>query len=217
MAAMSWAVGGRLLLQRPGRQQVQAGAHLRSGDHGIWASPWPRAAWQSAHISTVNSPSTLKKGPPVEPQKEQRSAIGLRARSDARQMLCRSRPAVSRLSAGIPCAASRRTVAPGFCNRREQADVAPCEAARGLAEGRAWPDTEGVKGSNPVAPTIPALTSRNASVSSLGSTARPHESTERVLSVDGAGVKTTSPAHSRFQWPRGRLGQLQRMRICLRH
>ena len=31
----------------------------------------PRAAWQSAHISTVNSPSSLEKGPALEPQKEQ--------------------------------------------------------------------------------------------------------------------------------------------------
>jgi hypothetical protein len=35
--------------------------------------PWPEATWQSAHISTVNSPSTLLNGPLVEPQNEQRS------------------------------------------------------------------------------------------------------------------------------------------------
>jgi hypothetical protein len=39
--------------------------------------------------------STLLKGPALEPQKEQRSAIGLRARTDVRQMLCGSRPPVS--------------------------------------------------------------------------------------------------------------------------
>jgi hypothetical protein len=39
----------------------------------------PRAAWQSAHISTVKRPSTVLKGPAVEPQKEQRSAISLRS------------------------------------------------------------------------------------------------------------------------------------------
>jgi hypothetical protein len=37
--------------------------------------PWRRAAWQSAHISTVNMPSILLKGPLVEPQNEQRAAI----------------------------------------------------------------------------------------------------------------------------------------------
>ena len=37
-----------------------------------------------------------------------------------------------------------------------------CKAATDLAKGRAWPDTEGVTGSNPVAPTHKALTSGNA-------------------------------------------------------
>ena len=36
---------------------------------------WPRVAWQSAHISTVNRPSTLLNGPELGPRKEQRSAI----------------------------------------------------------------------------------------------------------------------------------------------
>jgi hypothetical protein len=40
--------------------------------------------------------------------------------------------------------------------------MVPCKAARDLAKGRAWPDTEGVTGSNPVAPTNNALTSGNA-------------------------------------------------------
>src|SRR5215211_8527483 len=41
----------------------------------------------------------------------------------------------------------------------------------------------------------------------------------RVLGVGlmGLGVKTTPPAHPRFEWLQGRVGQLQRMRICLRH
>jgi hypothetical protein len=43
------AVGGRLLLQDPGGQLIQAGAHLRPGHHRIGPLPWPRAAWQSAH------------------------------------------------------------------------------------------------------------------------------------------------------------------------
>jgi hypothetical protein len=41
--------------------------------------PWPRAAWQSAHMSTVNRPSTLLKGPSVELQ---RSSASPRALSD---------------------------------------------------------------------------------------------------------------------------------------
>jgi hypothetical protein len=62
------AVGSRLLLQRPSRQQVQAGPQLGAGHHRIRAAAVPRAAWQSAHISTVNRPSTLLKGPLVDPR-----------------------------------------------------------------------------------------------------------------------------------------------------
>jgi hypothetical protein len=96
----------------------------------------------------------LLKGPAVEPQKEQRSAIDLRARTDVRQMLRGSRPPVSSLSAAIPYAASRRTAVLGSVTLVSRADVVPCKAATDLAKGRAWPDTEEVTGSNPVAPTI---------------------------------------------------------------
>ena len=61
--------------------------------------------------------------------------------------------AVSSLSAAIPCAASRRTAVPGSVTLLSRADVVPYEAATDLAKGCAWPDTEGVTGSNPVAPT----------------------------------------------------------------
>ena len=71
------AVGGCLLLQRPGRQQVQSGAHLRPGHHRIRAGAVAAGGLAVGHISTVKRPSTLLKGPAVEPQKEQRSAIGL--------------------------------------------------------------------------------------------------------------------------------------------
>src|SRR4030095_14804039 len=64
-----------------------------------------------------------------------------------------SRRPVSRLSAAIPYAASRRTAVPGSVPLLSRADVVPCRAATGLAKGRAWPDTEEVTGSNPVAPT----------------------------------------------------------------
>jgi hypothetical protein len=104
-------------------------------------------------VGTQNNASTLENGPAVEPQKEQRSAIGLRARTDVRQMLRSSRPAVSSLSAAIPYAASCRTAAPGAGTLLSRADVGPCEAATDLAKAGAWPDTEGVTGSNPVAPT----------------------------------------------------------------
>jgi hypothetical protein len=40
--------------------------------------------------------------------------------------------------------------------------VVPCKVATDLAKGRAWPDTEEVTGSNPVAPTNTTLTSGNA-------------------------------------------------------
>jgi hypothetical protein len=63
-------------------------------------------------------------------------------------------PAVSRLSATLPRAASRRTEAPGSVTLVSRADVVACRAATDLAKGRAWPDTEEVTGSNPVAPTI---------------------------------------------------------------
>lgn len=56
-------------------EYIQAGAHLRPGDHCIRPLPWPRAARQSAHISTVNRPPTLSNGPAVDPQKKQPSAI----------------------------------------------------------------------------------------------------------------------------------------------
>jgi hypothetical protein len=158
MTAMSW----RLAAAFCSRAQVGS----RSSPARIWARvmtgygpvPWPRAAWQSAHISTVKSPSTLLKGPAVEPQKEQRSAIGLPARTDVRQMLCSSRPAVSNLSAAIPYAASRRTAVPDSVTLLSRADVVPRRAATGLTKGRAWPDTEEVTGSNPVAPTRMGLT-----------------------------------------------------------
>jgi hypothetical protein len=65
----------QLLFQRPRREQVQAGPHLRACHHGQGPLPWPRAAWQSAHISTVNRPSTLLNGPLKAPQNEQWSAI----------------------------------------------------------------------------------------------------------------------------------------------
>jgi hypothetical protein len=48
-----------------------------------------------------------------------------------------------------------------------RADVVPCKAATDLVKGRAWPDTEGVTGSNPVAPTSKALTSGNAAEPSI--------------------------------------------------
>jgi hypothetical protein len=66
---------------------------------------------------------------------------------------CSSRPAVSSLSAAIPYAASRHTAVPGSVTLLSRADVVPCKAATDLAKGRAWPDTEEVTGSNPVAPT----------------------------------------------------------------
>ena len=98
----------------------------------------------------------------MEPQKEQRSAIGLRGRTNDRQMLRGLAPAVSSLSAAIPYAASRRTAVPGSVTLLSRADVVPCRAAKDLAKGRAWPDTEEVTGSNPVAPTHKTLTSGNA-------------------------------------------------------
>jgi hypothetical protein len=84
------------------------------------------------------------------------------ARTDVRQMLCSSRPAVSNLSAASPYAASRRPAVPGSVTLVSRANVVPCKAASDLAKGRAWPDTEEVTGSNPVAPTIETVTSINA-------------------------------------------------------
>jgi len=75
------------------------------------------------------------------------------ARTDVRQKLPGSRPPVSSLSAAIPYATSRRTAVPGSVTLVSRVDVVPCKAATDLAKGRAWPDTEEVTGSNPVAPT----------------------------------------------------------------
>jgi hypothetical protein len=72
-------------------------------------------------------------------------------------MLYSSPPPVSRLSAAIPFATSRRTVVPGSITRLSRADVVLCRAARDLGKGGAWPDTEEVTGSNPVAPTTVLL------------------------------------------------------------
>jgi hypothetical protein len=96
------------------------------------------------------------------PLSPKRSTIGLHARTGVRQMLFSSRPPVSSLSAAIPYAASRRTAVPGSGTFLSRADVVPCTVATDLAKGRAWPDTEEVTGSNPVAPTTPALTSGDA-------------------------------------------------------
>jgi hypothetical protein len=81
------------------------------------------------------------------------------ARTDVRQKLPGSRPPVSSLSAAIPYATSRRTAVPGSVTLVSRVDVVPCKAATDLAKGRAWPDTEEVTGSNPVAPTNLLLTS----------------------------------------------------------
>ena len=77
-------------------------------------------------------------------------------------MLRSSWPLVSSLSAAIPFAASRPTAVPGSVALLSRADVVPCKAATDLAKGRAWPDTEEVTGSNPVAPTSKVLASGNA-------------------------------------------------------
>jgi hypothetical protein len=71
--------------------------------------------------------------------------------------ICSSRPPVSSLSAAIPYAASRHTAVPASVTLLSRGDVVPCKAATDLAMGRAWPDTEEVTGSNPVAPTTPLL------------------------------------------------------------
>jgi hypothetical protein len=76
-----------------------------------------------------------------------------------------------------PYAASRRTAVPGSVTLLSRADVVLCKVATDLAKGRAWPDTEGVTGSNPVAPTSNALTSGNASALPPRSAANPYEST----------------------------------------
>jgi hypothetical protein len=65
------AVGGRFLFQGPGGEQLQTGPSSARVITGYGPKPWPRAAWQSAHISTVNRPSTLAKGPVVAPQNKQ--------------------------------------------------------------------------------------------------------------------------------------------------
>ena len=98
------------------------------------------------------------------PKPQRRPPCRLHRLVDDRQQLAdiSSRPAVSSLSAATPYAASRRTAAPGFVSFLSRADVVPCKAGRDFAKGRAWPDTEEVTGSNPVAPTNKTLTSGNA-------------------------------------------------------
>src|SRR4029434_5038897 len=61
-----------------------------------------------------------------------------------------------------PCASSCRTAVPDSVTLLSRTHVVPCKAAADLVKGRAWPDTEGVTGSNPVAPTNRPLTSGNS-------------------------------------------------------
>jgi hypothetical protein len=68
----------------------------------------------------------------------------------------------SRLAGRSSAMASRRTAVPGSVTLVSRVDVVLCKAATDLAKGRAWPDTEEVTGSNPVAPTNLLLTSGNA-------------------------------------------------------
>jgi hypothetical protein len=111
MTAMTWRLAAAFCCST-GREQVEASAHLSSGHHRIGPLPWPRAAWQSPHISTVNRPPTLLKGPAAEPQKEQRSAIILHARTGVRLMLRLLSQVVSRWSTTAPRVASCCTRAP---------------------------------------------------------------------------------------------------------
>jgi hypothetical protein len=52
MTAMTWRLAAAFCCST-GPEQVEASAHLSSGHHRIGPLPWPRAAWQSPHISTV--------------------------------------------------------------------------------------------------------------------------------------------------------------------
>jgi hypothetical protein len=121
------AVGGRLLFQCPGGEQVQAGSHLHPGHHRIGAAAVAAGGLAVATHQHREEPLTLENGPAVDPQKE-RSAIGLPARTNVRQMLCSSWPPVSNLSAAIPYAASRHTVVPGSVALLSRADVVRCKA-----------------------------------------------------------------------------------------
>jgi hypothetical protein len=95
------------------------------------------------------------------------------ARTDVRQMLCGSRSPVSSLSAAMPYEASRRAAVPGSITVLSRADVVPWRAAADLAKGGAWPDTEEVTGSNPVAPTTQSSRSDKVSVPALRDLRRP--------------------------------------------
>jgi hypothetical protein len=137
------AIGGRRLCSSarsgatPGRR---ASARVSTGYEPL---PWPRATWQSAHISTVNRLPTLLNGPAVDPQKEQQSAIVPCDRTCVRLMLRRLVPAVSRLSATIPRVASRRTTAPRSESWLSRADVVPGEALKGCVK---WCGRHGMQG-----------------------------------------------------------------------
>ena len=121
------------------------------------------------------------------------------ARTDVRQKLPGSRPPVSSLSAAIPYATSRRIAVPGSVTLVSRVDVVPCKAATDLAKGRAWPDTEEVTGSNPVAPTryrrwsgrvwrprpLPSSAHRLGVGQHKGSNHMPRASPKAVVTEDG--------------------------------
>jgi hypothetical protein len=68
----------------------------------------------------VKSPSTLENGPAVEPQKEQRSAIGLRARTDVRQMLLQFEASCQQFVSSDPIRGLTSHGGARFCNPPEQ-------------------------------------------------------------------------------------------------
>jgi hypothetical protein len=80
--------------------------------------------------------------------------------------------------------------------------VVPCKAATDLAKGRAWPDTEGVTGSNPVAPTSKALTSGNAaepSISNGPQRAREHFTVWEEVYAAGTSSAVTDPSNQHLR------------------
>jgi hypothetical protein len=121
-----------------GRPQLQAGAHLRPAHHRIRAAAVAAGGLTVGTHQHREAAAHLVERPGLDPQKEQRSATVPHARTGVRLNLRLLVPAVSRLSATIPRAASRRTTTPSPTSCLSRADVVPSKASEGLVKGCGW-------------------------------------------------------------------------------
>ena len=146
LTAMAWRLGGRFLFEYPRGKQVQTGPHLSAGHHRIRAAPWPRGALAVGTHQHHERAAHLVERPGGGPAEGAAISVVLGARTGVRPMLWRLVAAVSRLSATIPRAASRRPTSPLPASRL-RAGLMWCRARRQRAcEGCGWQGMQEVIG-----------------------------------------------------------------------